>query len=105
MFQGYSAELSGLNARMIFCKVGTIRGLAAEELVKSLPEGCGGGVPRKFPRMRWNPRRTHGRILSGGGSLFLVGEAAGGAAERGVSGECADSLAPNEDHQILVISG
>ncbi|MBG7608090.1 MAG: bifunctional folylpolyglutamate synthase/dihydrofolate synthase [Verrucomicrobia bacterium] len=70
---GILAELHGLNARMMFCKVGTLRGLAAEELVESLPEGKAESY-ENFQEAIAAARKNGGPVLVAG-SLFLVGEA------------------------------
>lgn len=71
---GILAELHGLNARMLFCKVGTMRGLAVEELVKSLPEGAIAECQGNFSGAM-EAARKYGAPVLVAGSLFLVGEA------------------------------
>ena len=71
---GILAELHGLNARMLFCKVGTMRGLATEELVKCLPEGAEAECHADF-HAAMEAARKHGGPVLVAGSLFLVGEA------------------------------
>jgi dihydrofolate synthase/folylpolyglutamate synthase len=71
---GILAELAGLNARMIFCKVSTMRGLPTEELVKSLPDGAEAECSANFSEALVAARKDGGTILVAG-SLFLVGEA------------------------------
>ncbi len=71
---GILAELHGLNARMLFCKVGTVRGLATEELVKALPEGAVAECHADFHGAMEAAGKCDGPVLVAG-SLFLVGEA------------------------------
>jgi len=71
---GILAELRGLTARMLFCKVGTLRGLPTTELVKCLPDGEGAECFASFPEAMKAARNYGGPILVAG-SLFLVGEA------------------------------
>ncbi len=71
---GILAELKGLTERMIFCKVGTLRGLAVEELMKSLPEGAEAECHGNFHEAMAAARKHGGPVLVAG-SLFLVGEA------------------------------
>jgi len=71
---GILRELHGLNARMIFCKVGTLRGLPTSELLKSLPEGAEAECHDTFAGAIIAARKHEGPILIAG-SLFLVGEA------------------------------
>jgi dihydrofolate synthase/folylpolyglutamate synthase len=71
---GILAELRGLTERMIFCKVGTMRGLPTDELRKFLTDGeqvpCFGA----FAAAMEAARKSGGPVLVAG-SLFLVGEA------------------------------
>lgn len=73
---GILNELHGLNQRIIFCKVGTARGLPTSELVKGLP--CGASATHechdRFADALESAKRHRQRILVAG-SLFLVGEA------------------------------
>ena len=71
---GILSELHGLNARMIFCKVGTMRGLATEELMKSLPPGAEAECYGTFRDAMAAANKHSGPILIAG-SFFLVGEA------------------------------
>ncbi|MEP2777144.1 MAG: Mur ligase family protein [Luteolibacter sp.] len=68
--------LCGLNQRMIFCKVGTMRGLPTEELVKALPAGMAEAVVcyENFGEAMTAARGYAEPVLVAG-SLFLVGEA------------------------------
>lgn len=79
---GILAELHGLNAHVLFCKVGTMRGLAVEELVKSLPEEAAAECHGNLHEAMKVARKCGGPVLVAG-SLFLIGEAAGGAAGLG----------------------
>lgn len=71
---GILTELHGLNQRMIFCKVGTMRGLPTHELIKSLPDGAEAESYDTFSEAMIAARKYDGPILVAG-SLFLVGEA------------------------------
>ena len=71
---GILGELRGLNARMIFCKVGTMRGLPTDELVKSLSDGEEVECFENFAQALATARTYPGSVLVAG-SLFLVGEA------------------------------
>jgi dihydrofolate synthase/folylpolyglutamate synthase len=73
---GILDELCGLNARIIFCKVGTMRGLATADLVKGLPEGerVGAECYDTFSQAMV-AARGYGESILVAGSLFLVGEA------------------------------
>jgi len=71
---GILKELHGLNARMIFCKVGTMRGLPVDELLKALPEGAQAECHGNFYDAM-EAARKHGDPVLVAGSLFLVGEA------------------------------
>lgn len=71
---GILAELCGLNARMIFCKVGTARGLPVEELAKALPEGAKADFCQDFAEAFALAKESGAPVLIAG-SLFLVGEA------------------------------
>jgi len=71
---GILAELRGLTARMLFCKVGTLRGLPTDELLKCLPEGESAECFANFPEAMKAARDCGGPVLVAG-SLFLVGEA------------------------------
>ena len=72
---GIFEKLSGLNGRVILCKVGTMRGLPTEELKKALPEGMvAAGCFENFREAMEAAREGGGPVLVAG-SLFLVGEA------------------------------
>lgn len=73
---GILTELHGLNQRIIFCKVGTTRGLATSELIKSLPDNEQPVAEHydTFPEALAAAKSYKDRILVAG-SLFLVGEA------------------------------
>ncbi len=73
---GILDELRGLNQRIIFCKVGTTRGLPTSELIKSLPtdEQASAECYDTFPAALAAAKAYKDRILIAG-SLFLVGEA------------------------------
>lgn len=71
---GILRELHGLCARMIFCKVGTLRGLPTTELVKCLPDGAVAECHETFAEAILAARKHEGPVLIAG-SLFLVGEA------------------------------
>lgn len=71
---GILAELRGLTARMLFCKVGTMRGLPTAELVKCLPDGESAECFANFSEAM-NAARDYGGPILVAGSLFLVGEA------------------------------
>lgn len=71
---GILSELRGLTARMIFCKVGTMRGLPTGELEKSLADGEKVGCFETFAAALAAARTHPGPVLVAG-SLFLVGEA------------------------------
>ena len=71
---GILAELNGLTERMVFCKVGTLRGLPTDELVKCLPDGMIADCYGNFSEAM-NEARRHGGPVLVAGSLFLVGEA------------------------------
>ena len=73
---GILAELRGLTARIIFCKVGTLRGLPTADLIKSLAQDeqrcaeCYDAFPEALAAAK-----QYGEIILVAGSLFLVGEA------------------------------
>ena len=73
---GILDELRGLNQRIIFCKVGTTRGLPTSDLIKSLPadEQASAECYDTFPEALAAAKAYKDRILVAG-SLFLVGEA------------------------------
>ncbi|QTN32655.1 bifunctional folylpolyglutamate synthase/dihydrofolate synthase [Akkermansiaceae bacterium] len=71
---GILAELAGLTARMIFCKVGTMRGLPVEDLLHALPEGAEADCHGNF-HDAMEAARKHGGPVLVAGSLYLVGEA------------------------------
>jgi dihydrofolate synthase/folylpolyglutamate synthase len=73
---GILNELRGLNQRIIFCKVGTTRGLPTSELVKSLAadEQDTAECYETFTEALTAAKNYKQRILIAG-SLFLVGEA------------------------------
>jgi dihydrofolate synthase/folylpolyglutamate synthase len=73
---GILAELRGLNQRIIFCKVGTTRGLPTADLIKSLPsnEQAGAECYDTFTEAL-AAARNYKQIILVAGSLFLVGEA------------------------------
>ena len=73
---GILDELRGLNQRIIFCKVGTTRGLPTSELIKSLPseEQASAECYDTFTEALAAAKSYQDRILVAG-SLFLVGEA------------------------------
>lgn len=71
---GILSELHGLNARMIFCKVGTMRGLPVEELIQAMPEGAQAECLGNFHEAM-EVARKYGDPVLVAGSLFLVGEA------------------------------
>lgn len=73
---GILDELRGLNQRIIFCKVGTTRGLPTSELIKSLPseEQARAECYDTFTGALAAAKSYQDRILVAG-SLFLVGEA------------------------------
>lgn len=73
---GILSELSGLTGRMIFCKVGTMRGLPTEALLGQLPQSERDSVRchPTFSEAFGEARKSEGPILVAG-SLFLVGEA------------------------------
>ncbi len=73
---GILAELRGLNQRMIFCKVGTTRGLPTADLIKSLPsnEQTDAECYDTFTEAL-AAARNYKQIILVAGSLFLVGEA------------------------------
>jgi len=71
---GILAEFKGLTARMIFCKVGTLRGLPTEELRKALPDDEAVECYENFAGAMAAARKCGGPVLVAG-SLFLVGEA------------------------------
>lgn len=71
---GILAELRGLTGRMVFCKVGTLRGLPTEALAGALPEGETAECHPTFSEAMAAARKSGGPILVAG-SLFLVGEA------------------------------
>lgn len=73
---GIFRELEGLVERVIFCKVGTMRGLPLGELVKVLPESERAGAEgyENFADAMKAARGYGGPVLVAG-SLFLVGEA------------------------------
>ncbi len=73
---GILEELRGLNQRIIFCKVGTTRGLPTSELIKSLPkeEQQTAECYDTFAEALAAAKSYQQRILVAG-SLFLVGEA------------------------------
>jgi len=73
---GILRELAGVTERIIFCKVGTMRGLQTSELVKALPESqqaeaeCYDSFSEAF-----EAARVYEQTILIAGSLFLVGEA------------------------------
>lgn len=71
---GILDELNGLAERIIFCKVGTARGLPTEELVKCLPEGTSAECNATFTDAL-KAAEVYGKPILIAGSLFLVGEA------------------------------
>jgi len=73
---GILAELRGLTARIIFCKVGTMRGLPTGDLVKDMPEDEREGAEcyDTFSSALL-AAREYGEVVLVAGSLFLVGEA------------------------------
>jgi dihydrofolate synthase / folylpolyglutamate synthase len=71
---GILAELRGLTARILFCKVATLRGLPTDELLKALPEGESAKCYDHFTDAMISARNSGGPVLVAG-SLFLVGEA------------------------------
>jgi dihydrofolate synthase/folylpolyglutamate synthase len=73
---GILAELKGLTQRIIFCKVGTMRGLPTAELVKGMPEKEREGAEcyDTFSGALM-AARNYGEVTLVAGSLFLVGEA------------------------------
>jgi dihydrofolate synthase/folylpolyglutamate synthase len=71
---GILAELCGLTGRMFFCKVGTMRGLPTDELMKCLPDGESAECFPNFSEAM-QAARAHGGPVLVAGSLFLVGEA------------------------------
>ena len=71
---GILAELRGLTERILFCKVGTTRGLPTDELVKCLPDGERAQCLANFSEAMKTARMLSGPVLIAG-SLFLVGEA------------------------------
>jgi len=73
---GILAELKGLTARIIFCEVGTMRGLPTVDLVKWLPENerAGAECHDTFSGALI-AAREYGETTLVAGSLFLVGEA------------------------------
>ena len=73
---GILNELSGLTQRIIFCKVGTARGLPTSELIKSLAtdEQLTAECYETFPEALAAAKHYKQSILIAG-SLFLVGEA------------------------------
>ncbi|MGJ8643356.1 MAG: bifunctional folylpolyglutamate synthase/dihydrofolate synthase [Luteolibacter sp.] len=71
---GILERLRGLTATVIFCKVGTMRGLATGELEKALPEGMEVVCYENF-REAMAAARDIGEPVLIAGSLFLIGEA------------------------------
>ena len=73
---GILKQLNGLTARIIFCKVGTMRGLPTAELVKALPkqQQADAQCYESFPEAL-TAARAYGQTILVAGSLFLVGEA------------------------------
>ena len=71
---GILAELCGLTERILFCKVGTTRGLPTDELVKCLPDSERAECFANFSEAMETARLLSGPVLIAG-SLFLVGEA------------------------------
>jgi dihydrofolate synthase/folylpolyglutamate synthase len=73
---GILNELSGLTQRIIFCKVGTARGLPTSDLIKSLTadEQLTAECYETFTEALAAAKHYNQRILIAG-SLFLVGEA------------------------------
>ncbi|MDP4625234.1 MAG: bifunctional folylpolyglutamate synthase/dihydrofolate synthase [Akkermansiaceae bacterium] len=71
---GILEMLRGLTAKLIFCKVGTMRGLPTEELEKALPEGMEAVCYGNFHEAMAAARESGEPVLVAG-SLFLVGEA------------------------------
>lgn len=71
---GILERLRGLTAKVLFCKVGTMRGLPTEDLIKALPEGMKAVCYGDFREAMATARECGGPVLVAG-SLFLVGEA------------------------------
>ncbi len=73
---GVFAELGGLTERVVFCKVGTMRGLPVSGLLEVLPEDLRAGAEGydSFAGALESARKHGGPVLVAG-SLFLVGEA------------------------------
>ncbi len=71
---GILKELRGLVERMVFCRVGTQRGLACEDLLTFLEEGEEVECFDTFSEALLSAR-SHGGPVLVAGSLFLVGEA------------------------------
>lgn len=71
---GILERLRGLTAEVILCKVGTVRGLAVEELERALPVGMVARCCEGFGDAMGVARESGGPVLVAG-SLFLVGEA------------------------------
>lgn len=71
---GILERLHGLTKKVIFCKVGTMRGLPTGELVKVLPEGMEVVCYESFREAMATARANDEPVLVAG-SLFLVGEA------------------------------
>jgi dihydrofolate synthase/folylpolyglutamate synthase len=73
---GILDELRGLNQRIIFCKVGTTRGLPTADLINSLTsnEQAGAECYDTFTEAL-AAARNYKQIILVAGSLFLVGEA------------------------------
>lgn len=73
---GILAELAGLTARMLFCKVGTMRGLPTDALLKALPDAGASPVEcHDSFSAALASARAYGSPVLVAGSLFLVGEA------------------------------
>ncbi len=73
---GILRELKGLTERMIFCKVGTMRGLPTDDLVKALSQDEAATVEshESFSEAMAAARERGSPVLVAG-SLFLAGEA------------------------------
>lgn len=73
---GIFREFQGLTERVIFCKVGTMRGLPLEELIKVLPEDKQAAAEgyESFSEAITVAAGYDGPVLVAG-SLFLIGEA------------------------------
>lgn len=71
---GIFEELRGISQRILLCKVGTIRGLPTEELIKCLPTGEHADCFANFSEAMEAARSFAGPVLITG-SLYLIGEA------------------------------